>query len=1276
MFIADDTPTLSIKLRRSRMVPSAVGACSYVHAAPTELGRICSRGRSINMALLPELEPKAAWCAQHFCAHPRTGRFFRALLASLLWFVTAGISLGGGWYVGNTSPGEWIQFTNVWLTAGSYRFTANAGSPSAGATMHLEVDGTVTTPGVVVPNTGRTDSFSPVHLGVTNLSQGYHTLRIVFETAGTSLDWFILRKDSDPSGVVKPSDTVMVRPSTSGMLIAPIVSFNQGSQHNSLFTADDASSSFGAYPQRATNGLPYSDYQERSWYRAPMFQDFDRRTDRFWDIMVDQLMASRAQLPLIHCRSTADLTHDLQDRAYIVGNGAFEGRWLQKLVEAVQRNPQAASSLQIGMFFEDGPLASDYNSRFGSYPSWGSTNLADYVMQYWWSPWFDQVPRTMLYQPSAGRPVINIWTAHPTGMTNNPALDGGMATFLTNMRNRMLAKYGLNPLFVVSPDADANTQAAAWGVAPWYSWGQSLYNSRVFLDGSRWGFSSCGSRYRLDLVWANDWDPVSNTGTPSGGSPGQDYFQSPLDTNGNSTLLNFYGQASAAGTKFIQEEGFYNIPEGSPVFASYAPGWNFPNQHLAAMRQYADPTTDSLMFEAEDCDQYYKTSVHENLGGSYRRHWYSPTGLDVYRPLHNLNTWTNKNTGPGNLVDLSAGFFDVWALDSAGQVWAHCISDGAPDTWTPSSMNGIAKFTCLAVGKHHAWAINGTSVYTCQLSYSQATQNHGTWTGVSGPMVQLSVNEADVWAVDAGGSLYRRRVNEVNNPAAGWTSVLGPGTPMNRIYAGGNGQFVWGLSGTNIYYSPTTNVTWTLVSNSNNITNLTIGSEEVWGLNAAGNIFRRNIAGVGGWETVDGNLTRLAVGENYAWGLSGSTPKSRRLTGFLNAPLPAIPQAPGGLTATSALARATVSWTPLLGAAGYNVKRATLVSGPYTVVALGTTNTVTDTGLADGTQYFYVVTAFNSVGESPNSNPVSVVTPIPAIPQAPTGLAATAAIGQVSLNWNASSDAANYKLKRATILGGSYSTIADVATNSAVDATVANGTRYYYVVTATNSMGESPASSPVTVMTPAFLSPSRPVTASSSQAGNEATNANDGNMTSRWAANGPVFPSWWRVDLGSNCPLGTVLIYWYSAASRYYQYRIEVSTNDVNYLTVVDKTGNTSMSNSSDTFSSTGRYVRITVTFCSQPGGYPSFHECLVYGASTPAISLAPANIATARSGNNLALSWPSDHLGWHLQVQTNAPGTGLTTNWLALPGSDLITTTNIPINPAKGAVFYRLAYP
>src|SRR6266568_2044536 len=142
-------------------------------------------------------------------------RFLPLFVIGLLLSAAGRSCFGGGWYVGNTAPGEWIQYTNVWLSPGSYRFTANAGSPAAGAMMHMEIDGINIRPDVAVPNTGRIDSFAPVHLGSTNLSQGYHTLRVVFETTGVSLDWLMLRKDSDTTSTVKPSDTVLVRPSTS-----------------------------------------------------------------------------------------------------------------------------------------------------------------------------------------------------------------------------------------------------------------------------------------------------------------------------------------------------------------------------------------------------------------------------------------------------------------------------------------------------------------------------------------------------------------------------------------------------------------------------------------------------------------------------------------------------------------------------------------------------------------------------------------------------------------------------------------------------------------------------------------------------------------------------------------------------------------------------------------------------------------------------------------------------------------------------------------------------
>jgi len=73
-------------------------------------------------------------------------------------------------------------------------------------------------------------------------------------------------------------------------------------------------------------------------------------------------------------------------------------------------------------------------------------------------------------------------------------------------------------------------------------------------------------------------------------------------------------------------------------------------------------------------------------------------------------------------------------------------------------------------------------------------------------------------------------------------------------------------------------------------------------------------------------------------------------------------------------------------------------------------------------------------------------------------------------------------------------------------------------------------------------------------------------------------------------------------------------------------------------------------------------------------VSTEPTNIVWSLSNNVLTLSWPADHLGWKLQMQTNSAGEGLSTNWVTLPGSDAVTSTNITINPAIGSVFYRMS--
>jgi len=86
---------------------------------------------------------------------------------------------------------------------------------------------------------------------------------------------------------------------------------------------------------------------------------------------------------------------------------------------------------------------------------------------------------------------------------------------------------------------------------------------------------------------------------------------------------------------------------------------------------------------------------------------------------------------------------------------------------------------------------------------------------------------------------------------------------------------------------------------------------------------------------------------------------------------PTVPAAPTGLTATAGNAQVALSWTASAGATSYTVKRAITAGGPYTDVTTVTGTSYTNTGLTNGTTYYYVVSASNSAGSSANSTQAS-----------------------------------------------------------------------------------------------------------------------------------------------------------------------------------------------------------------------------------------------------------------------------------------------------------------
>jgi hypothetical protein len=75
-------------------------------------------------------------------------------------------------------------------------------------------------------------------------------------------------------------------------------------------------------------------------------------------------------------------------------------------------------------------------------------------------------------------------------------------------------------------------------------------------------------------------------------------------------------------------------------------------------------------------------------------------------------------------------------------------------------------------------------------------------------------------------------------------------------------------------------------------------------------------------------------------------------------------------------------------------------------------------------------------------------------------------------------------------------------------------------------------------------------------------------------------------------------------------------------------------------------------------------------------INTTATNIVAAFTATNVDLSWPQDHTGWRLQMQTSPLTIGLTTNWTTVANSSSTNHVLLTIDPNSGCGFYRLIYP
>ncbi len=137
----------------------------------------------------------------------------------------------------------------------------------------------------------------------------------------------------------------------------------------------------------------------------------------------------------------------------------------------------------------------------------------------------------------------------------------------------------------------------------------------------------------------------------------------------------------------------------------------------------------------------------------------------------------------------------------------------------------------------------------------------------------------------------------------------------------------------------------------------------------------------------------------------------------------------------------------------------------------------------------------------------------------------------------------------------------------------------------------------------------KPVVASSAVISLDASNANDGNLFTRWGSSSSD-PQFIYVDLGARYDLCKVVLKWETAIGK--DFKIQVSEDAINWTTIKTLTGNISSENYLGVQGS-GRYVRMLGTARGTTFGY-SLWEFEVYGSPATNQIIGQGNICPGAS--------------------------------------------------------------
>jgi fibronectin type 3 domain-containing protein len=558
------------------------------------------------------------------------------------------------------------------------------------------------------------------------------------------------------------------------------------------------------------------------------------------------------------------------------------------------------------------------------------------------------------------------------------------------------------------------------------------------VGGTSVTLNSSTSAYASETTWGNTSE-TTNCARGAGGGGGISQFtaipsyQNGIVSNGpagefSTTMrnvpdvsLNAEPATGYAVYETLQSGGWTVIGGTSAAAPLWASFWIQINQALkakgASPAGFANPTIYHLAKNATS----YANDFHDINDNSTNLHFHAVNGYDT------ATGWGSFNGA--NLFQDVVAYLSPSSVPSAP---TNVTAAASGSTQVTLSWNTVPGATAYNI---YDSTTPGHEAAPIALTVSGGSATGGTVTGLSSGHTYYFV----VQAINSAG--HSPSSSEVS------ASLLVPAAPANVSAVAGNGQAT---------------LSWTASANAT--------SYNIYKSTTPGHEAAPIALTVSGGSATGGTVTGLSNGRTYYFVVQAINAVGHSVSSNeASAPL-LVPAAPANVTATPGNSQATLNWTAVPGATGYNIYDSITPGHEAAPIALtvsgGSATGGTVTGLSNGRTYYFVVQAINGVGHSPSSSEVSASLLVPA---APANVSAVGGNGQATLSWTASANATGYNIYKSTTPGHEAPPIAlTVSGGSATGGTVtglAHGQTFYFVVQAVNGVGHSPSSTEVNALT-------------------------------------------------------------------------------------------------------------------------------------------------------------------------------------------------------------------